>query len=241
MVSNTEKLLSWLGLPIYVWQGLAVRRTSVRLEPPAQRPIVELKGKGKPISILFLGDSSAAGVGVTDFKHCVAGRLPFLLKDATGRPVYQRTAGNNSATAGQLRDFVVPNLEPNDYDYVVLSVGVNDAKNFHTASKFKNEFGTLLYALQARFPSSTIVWQNLLDMEGIPILPSPLKKILGIRSRLLREKGRQLCMERSALAPESNWQPLAENFSNDGFHASAEGYRIWAEELANYLVEQISD
>ena len=173
-ISRKEVALSWLGLPVYVWQGLSVRRASVRLAPPPQLPVVELKGKGKPVSILFLGDSSAAGVGVDDFEQCVAGRLPHLLKKATARPIYQRTAGNNSATAGQLRDFVVPNLEPVAYDFIVLSIGVNDAKNFHSASRFKKEFGTLLYALSARFPSATIVWQNLLDMEGIPILPSPL-------------------------------------------------------------------
>lgn len=237
MVSKREILYSWLSLPIYVWQGFGVRRRSIRMAPPEQKPIVDLKGKGKPISILFIGDSSVAGVGVDTFEECVAGRLPTLLKKLTGRPIHQRSAGNNSATAGQLRDVVLPNLEPVDYDYVLISIGVNDAKNFHTAARFKKEFGEFLYALHARFPNATIVWQNLLDMEGIPALPSPLNKILGIRSRLLREKGIQLCYERSALAPSSEWQPLSENFSRDGFHASAEGYRVWAEELAQYIAD----
>ena len=237
MVTKSEIIYSWLGLPAYIWQGLGVRKKSIRMAPPSQKPVVELKGKGKPINILFIGDSSVAGVGVDDFEECVAGRLPALLKKQTSRPIHQRTAGNNSATAGQLRDIVLPHLAPVDYDYVLLSIGVNDAKNFHTSSRFKKEFGGLLYALHARYPNATIIWQNLLDMEGIPVLPSPLKKILGIRSRLLKEKGKQLCFERSALAPETEWQPLPQNFSRDGFHASSEGYRVWAEELAEYIAE----
>ncbi|MDJ0613587.1 MAG: SGNH/GDSL hydrolase family protein [Rhizobiaceae bacterium] len=237
MVTKIEILQSWFGLPVYFWQGLGVRRRSIRMAPPPQKPVVELKGKGKSISILFIGDSSCAGVGVDDFEESVAGRLPHLLKKLTGRPIHQRTAGNNSATAGQLRDLVVPNLEHRHYDFVVFSIGVNDAKNFHTSRRFKKEFGGFLYALHARFPEATLVWQGLLDMEGIPVLPSPLKKILGIRSRVLKKQGEQLCFERSALSPPTKWQPLPQNFSRDGFHASSEGYRVWAEELAEYLAE----
>lgn len=237
MVSKRDILLSWLGLPFYVVQGLGVKKRTERMAPPDQKKLVELNGKGKPVRILFIGDSSVAGVGAQAFDECVAGRLPQLVKKATGRPVIQRTCGNNSATAGQLLNVVLPNLAPEPYDYVLISVGVNDAKNFHTSSRFKKEFGGLLYALHARFPEATLIWQNLLDMETIPVLPSPLKKVLGIRSRLLRQVGKQLCFERLALAPETQWQPLPENFSRDGFHASSEGYRVWAEELAHYIAD----
>lgn len=237
MPSKFEILLSWLGLPIYIWQGLGVRRRTVRMAPPTPQPVVELAGKGKPVSILFMGDSSAAGVGVDDFDQCVAGRLPQLLSKALKRPIFQKTSGNNSATAGRLRDHVLPNIEHYPYDYVIVSIGVNDAKNFHSGKRFCNEFGTLLYALHARFPDATIIWQGLLDMEGVPALPHPLNKLLGIRSRLLRKHGKQLCFERLALAPDTSWEPVPENFSSDGFHASAEGYRVWAEELSEFIID----
>lgn len=237
MVSNSEILLSWFALPVYLWQGLGVRRKSTRLAPPHQKPVVEIKGKGTTLNILFIGDSSAAGVGVETFEDGVSGRLPHLIKQKTGRSVFQRTTGNNSATSGQIRDVVVPHLEPGNFNYIVLSIGTNDAKNFHTGRRFRKEFGTLLYALQAKYPQSTIIWQGLIDMEGVPILPSPLNKILGIRSRLLRKCGKTLCQERSALAPDTKWKPISENFSSDGFHASAEGYRVWAEELADYILQ----
>ena len=237
MVSKLEILFSWFALPIYVWQGLAVRRSSLRMSPPEKKPLVELKGKGKALSILFIGDSSAAGVGVDDFEECVSGRLPHLLKQKTARPVIQRTCGNNSATSGGIRDFVVPHLETETYDYIVLSIGTNDAKNFHTGKRFCKEFGTLLYALHAKFPGARIIWQGLIDFSGIPILPTPLNKILGIRSRIIRRNGKQICYERNVLAPETSWQPLPENFSRDGFHASSLGYQIWAEELADYIVQ----
>ena len=241
MVTKFEALLSWIALPIYICQGLGVRRRSIRMEPPQAPAITEIKGKGKPLRILVLGDSSAAGVGVENFEECMAGRLPALLHQRTKRPVIVRTCGNNSATSGQIGDHVVPNLERSPYDYIVLNLGVNDAKNFHTGRRFCREFGTLIYALRARFPDAQIIWSGVLDLQGIPALPSPLNKILGIRSRIISRNGQILCRERGALAPQSNWKAVRENFSIDGFHASSEGYRIWAEQLAEYVVSLEED
>ena len=237
MVTPLEIIASWLALPIYVFQGLRIRSQSMRIAPPTQLPFVEIKGKGKPVRLLIIGDSSAAGVGVTDFKDCVAGRTPHLLAQETGRPVSCRTCGNNSATAGDLRDFVVPHLEHATYDYIIINVGTNDAKNFHTANRFKKEFGGLLYALNAKFPEAKVIWSGLIDLEDIPLLPSPLNKIIGIRSRVLKKQGQELAFERGALAPNTTWQPVRENFSEDGFHASTKGYGVWAKELTDYIAK----
>jgi len=239
MATKLEILQSWLGLPVYIWQGLNVRRKTnpMRLAPPDITPIVELKGKGRLISILVIGDSSAAGVGVENFDECVAGRLPHLLKQKTGRPIRVKTSGHNSATSKHIRDFVVPNLTNEGYDYVVLNIGTNDAKNFHTGGQFCRNFGGLINACQAKFTGAKLIWSGVIDMEGVPILPSPLNKILGIRSRLINHNGETLCHERGVLKPESNWQPIPQNFAKDGFHASAEGYRVWAEELSEYIAK----
>ena len=236
-VTRIESLISWAALPVYVWQGLSVRRKTVRMPPPEHSQIATVKGKGKEISILVLGDSSAAGVGVEQFEESVAGRLPHLLSAKTGRPVKTKTCGSNSATAGHINDFVVPNLAHEDYHYIVLNIGTNDAKNFHSGQRFCREFGGLLYALQAKFTGARIIWSGLIDLSGVPILPYPLNKILGIRSRIIRQNGKSLCRERGALCPDTSWLPLPENFAKDGFHASSEGYRVWAEELTDYLAD----
>ncbi|RUU14216.1 SGNH/GDSL hydrolase family protein, partial [Mesorhizobium sp. M7A.T.Ca.TU.009.01.3.2] len=56
-------LLTWLAFPVYIWQGLGVRRRTTRMLP-AQGPVMhEISGKAPDISLLVLGDSSAASVG----------------------------------------------------------------------------------------------------------------------------------------------------------------------------------
>ena len=241
MVTKFESLISWLAFPIYVWQGLGVRRKTVRLDPPQRQPFVTAKPKKKskkpPMSVMVLGDSSAVGVGVTDFKNSVAGQLPYQLAEKMGREVTVHTVGNNSATAGDLLNYVVPNLAAANYDFIALQIGTNDAKNFHSGNRFCKEFGRLLYALHAKFPDAQIIWSGVIDLAQVEMLPKPLNYILGIRSRIIDRNGKILCVERNAHGPKSKWQPIKENFSIDGFHASEKGYRLWAEELSDYIVE----
>lgn len=230
-----QALLTWFALPVYIWQGLGVRRQTHRMAPPANPGTVGYGGTGRPLDILVVGDSSAAGVGVDSIEKCFAGALPRFLSEQTGRPVTARIVGMNSATSADIRDFVVPHIATRDFDYIALNIGTNDAKNFHTRRRFKKDFGTLLYALKARFPAATIIWSGVLDMKDVPALPTPLNRILGVRSRLIDDIGRVLCGERGALAPEPEWRPVRENFSSDGFHASEAGYLEWAGNLAAYI------
>ena len=230
-----EVLLSWLALPIYVVQGLQVRKASIRLSPPEAPREIIVPGSEKTLKLLVIGDSSAAGVGVDDFFESVAGRLPFLVAEKTGAAVVARNCGNNSATAGDLTKYVVPNLERIAYDYVVINIGVNDVKNLHTKRRFSKEFGGLIYALRARFPGAKFIWSGIPDLSRVPILPKPLNWIMGVRGKILREKAYALCRERGVFAPTPKWEPLPENFSHDGFHASTQGYKVWAEETADYI------
>ena len=212
MNNKLAAALSWLCLPVYIWQGLGVRRSSLRLSPPSRQSVSAIEGKGKPIYLLLVGDSSAAGVGVKDIRHSLGGQLVEILAKNSGRPVKIRIAGCNSATAGQIRDFTIPNIEREQFTHVILNIGTNDAKNFHTSMRFKREFGTLIYAINSRFPNADIIWSGIIDLSAIPALPTPLNKVLGIRSRELVRRGTAICQERSVEIPKGEWDTSIENF-----------------------------
>lgn len=238
MVTKLEILYSWLMFPAYAWQGAKIRNGTERMDPPAHKGELSSKGKGKPIKVLLIGDSSAAGVGVDTIEHSLGGHMCRLLNKKSKRPITVRIAGNNSATAPQVRDYIVPNIEHQKFDFIALNIGTNDAKNFHHGNKFCKNFGTLLYALKTKWPDSKIIWSGIIDLEELEMLPKPLNKILGIRSRILNRNGEKLCAERGALAPgNKEWKVIRENFSNDGFHASSLGYERWAEGLSSYMLE----
>ncbi len=225
-------LLSWLAFPVYVWQGLAVRRRTERMLPASGPVRHRIDGAGPGIRLLALGDSSVASVGIEESQHGVAASLARLLNERTGRAVMWRAAGFSSATSGQIRDHVLPNLDSEQWSHILLVVGTNDAKNFHSARHFKREFGGLLYALRAKWPEARVVWSPIVDMSRMPALPDMLGRILEIRAQTLNARGEALCFERGAV-PASRLPILdpQAGFSTDGFHASRIGYAAWAEHL----------
>ncbi len=229
-------LLTWLALPVYIWQGVGVRLRTDRLLPPEGPVSGELPGKGEPIRLLILGDSSAVGIGVSSTSDNLASHLAVAMNRRSGRPVVWRAAGFNSATSGQIRDYAVPNLARDPWTYVVLSVGTNDVKNFHTLARFKREFGGLIYALKARFPAAAIIWSPAIDMKRVPALPHPMAALLEIRAQAFNRLGARLCAERGAIAAPRLPDIDPKGFSRDGFHAGPEGYRHWAGHLCDLVL-----
>jgi lysophospholipase L1-like esterase len=236
-MSRLLPLLSWLAFPVYVWQGVGVRLRTERMLPAKGRVLHHIPGKGPPFNLLVIGDSSAASVGIGSTDHGFAAQLARLVADETGRPVAWRAAGFNSATSGHLRDFVVPNLAAGEWTHIVLAVGTNDMKNFHTARRFTAEFGGLLYALRAKWPQARVVWSPVIDMRRVPALPPMLGRVLEIRARLINHLGTQLCLERGAVpASRLPVEDPAAGFSRDGFHASEAGYEVWARHMLPFVM-----
>ena len=189
----------------------------------------------------MLGDSSAASVGIEQSGEGLAAQLAVLLAASTARAVRWRAAGFNSATSGQLRDHVVPNLAADPWTHIVLAVGTNDVKNFHTLPRFKKEFGGLLYALRAKWPEARIVWQPVIALTDVPALPSALARLLEARAGAINALGARLCRERGALpATRLAVTDAAAGFSSDGFHASEAGYRAWAEHMLPFVIGEAS-
>ncbi|NMG40715.1 SGNH/GDSL hydrolase family protein [Chelativorans sp. ZYF759] len=236
-----QSLISWLAFPVYVWQGVGVRLKTERMLPAEGRVLHHIPGEGEPFNLLVIGDSSAASVGVGRTEDGLAARLAGLVSERTGRPVQWRAAGFNSATAGQLRDFVVPNLAPEDWTHVVLAVGTNDMKNFHTARRFKAEFGGLLYAVRAKWPEALVLWSPVIEMTRVPALPALLARVLEIRAGIVNRVGERLCAERGAItATRLPVEDPQAGFSRDGFHASEAGYDAWARHLLPFVLDEAS-
>jgi len=237
-----DAFLSWLLFPVYVWQGLGVRRRVERMVPPAGRHSGICGRDGResaPIRLLVIGDSSAAGVGVDVIEDSLAPKLAERLYALTGHAVAWRAAGSNSAISSEVRDHVVPHLEE-PFTHIVLMIGTNDAKNFHAASRFKKSFGTLLYALKAKWPDARIVWSPPVDFERVPALPRGLAKVLELRARMVRRLGARLCAERGVTSATTLPRVEPAGFSRDGFHASVEGYAYVANHLVTYVIGDAS-
>ncbi|MEO1749677.1 MAG: SGNH/GDSL hydrolase family protein [Pseudomonadota bacterium] len=229
--------LSWLMLPVYVWQGTRLRMRIERLLP-ADVPVSGIVGEeynDDPLRVLVIGDSTVASVGMEKLEDTFAYSVAQSVAKAHSMPVEWRSAGANSATSGELRDFVLPNIDRRDWTHIFISVGINDMKNFHLAGHFKRNFGTLLYALRTRFPDSEIIWTPIPNMKLCPALPKRLAEVLAARADVINAMGVRMCRERRAIHTTPVGDVDASCFARDGFHPNGKGYRVWADHVAPWF------
>ncbi|TIW76338.1 MAG: SGNH/GDSL hydrolase family protein, partial [Mesorhizobium sp.] len=92
-------------------------------------------------------------------------------------------------TSGQIRDHVLPNLSADPWTHIVLAIGTNDTKNFHSVPRFKKEFGGLLYALRAKWPERAWSGRRVLEFTRAPAMPPLLGRILEIRATEMNRMG----------------------------------------------------
>ncbi|MEL6505452.1 MAG: SGNH/GDSL hydrolase family protein [Pseudomonadota bacterium] len=229
-------ILSTLAFPLYLAQGLYVRQKSLRLSPPSEGPLEGQFGDGEAVHrLLVVGDSSAAGVGLDHTRETMGFQAAQKLHQRTGETVAWRMSGHNSAVAGEIRDLVVPNLAPEDYTHIFLMIGTNDIKNWHSAKRWKREFGGLLYALRTRFPGAKIYWHQAIDVRDTPMLPKMLGTIMNWRVQIFNRKGAQLCVERGAVAVPPLDSTNAWGYCRDGFHANKYGFSYWTDHMLDHI------
>lgn len=109
-------------IPALLIQGYAVKKNTLRLpEPDGNRQ--GTIGAGNPLSILILGDSAAAGVGVQIQEDALLGSVLKQLKNQYEvRYMLEATTGYSSAQIIE----TAQNMPHQHFDVVITSVGVND-------------------------------------------------------------------------------------------------------------------
>lgn len=105
-------------LPVLITQGMIVRkRTPLLPEPQGDRD--GLVGEGKPLSLLILGDSAAAGVGVERQEEALSGAIISELKN--DYTLKWRLHARTGLTTQQVCEAIVE-IDERDYDVIVTSI-----------------------------------------------------------------------------------------------------------------------
>ncbi|GAA4397169.1 SGNH/GDSL hydrolase family protein [Fodinibacter luteus] len=172
------------------------------------------------LKVVALGDSVAAGYAVGHHRSSVAGQLAGRLADRYGATVHWQACAMTGATAGRALALVTPGAL-HDADLVFVSVGVNDLKNLHRASRFRRELATLLDAVLAAAPRAWVCLLGIPPLDHFPAFPRPLADALGWRGRVFDAIGVAAVRARRRVFRIQATEPLSpEMFADDGFHPS---------------------
>jgi lysophospholipase L1-like esterase len=184
-----------------------------------------------PLRLVVLGDSTAAGVGVTRTAHTVGGRLATLLA-ATGREVELDGVGVSGSRAADLHTQVSRALLHGRPDVAVVLVGANDATHLTSLHRIERDLGAVVARLRAA--GVAVVVGTCPDMGAVRAFAQPLREIAAWSGRRVGETQREVVRRAGGVPVDlaARTGPVFRadpgTLSEDQFHPSADGYDLWA-------------
>lgn len=231
------KITTFALLPIVAIQGIKVRKNTPRL-PEASGERDGVIGSGKPLSLLILGDSAAAGVGVETQQDALSGAIITELgNEFTLTWKLQAQTGNTTQQVIQ----AAKQISDQQYDIVITSIGVNDVTKFTSARSWLKQQKQLFADIQNRFKPKLIIVSGVPPMQHFPALPNPLAWLFGKYAAQMNQVLQQWLMPQDKFKfiqyDIKEFQALDLPMASDGFHPSKEIYAIWGQKVA-FLVRE---
>jgi lysophospholipase L1-like esterase len=215
--------------PVLIPQARSARRAIPRLPDAAQPWSGWLEGD-RPISLLVLGDSTAAGVGVDSQDDALPGSLAGQIGERLGRGTEWKAIGANGATSRHILERFIGEATNDSYDLVFLSIGANDALGLRSRTAFARDVRRIVEQLREASPDALILVSLMPRFDRFTSLANPLRWNLALHAASLDDgaRGAVRGMNRVFAIPKP--PPYTATFwASDLFHPSANGYRDWAE------------
>jgi lysophospholipase L1-like esterase len=225
--------------PILLLQSWWLRRTALRL-PEASGPRSGIEGncgpaETTPLRILVVGDSSAAGVGVSTQAEALAQPVAKQLASRTGRCVAWQLVAQSGVNTGEALELLARSqLDP--AHYLITALGTNDVTSQRRPNQFLRDYALLADTLRKRTGAIGLIVTGLPPLRILPAASHPLRWYLGryaIRlDRALRNWVDQARMTRYV---SLEWAACPEDMAQDGFHPGPTQYRRWAELVTDQI------
>jgi lysophospholipase L1-like esterase len=187
-----------------------------------------------PLRLVLLGDSSALGVGVGRVADTVGGRLGELLAEG-GRRVEVSSVAVHGSRSSDLATQVARALLGRPPDVAVILVGANDAVSLRQPVPAAAHLAAAVRRL--RDAGAAVVVGTCPDLGAARAIAQPLRQLVGLY-------GRRVARAQAMAVTQAGGVPVdlaertgavfradAGTLCEDGYHPSADGYRVWAHAL----------
>lgn len=193
------------------------------------------EGLGRPLRLAVLGDSSAAGHGLSDASVAFPRQLATRLAKTTGRRVEITSLAREGARTADVVVTQVPRLRRLAPDVVACLVGVNDALDRALPRSVAADTRRLADVLEHTVPGAAVAVAGCPNLRHAPGLPRPLNLLVGLACRRVAGVQRRVLADR-VLTYVDLYGPIApEDFGPDGFHPGAQGCGRIAERVVDAL------
>jgi lysophospholipase L1-like esterase len=199
------------------------------------------------LRLVLLGDSAALGVGVEWLADTIGGQLARLLAEGEGAPrhVLLSSVGVAGSRSSDLATQVARALLGDKPDVAVILIGANDATGFRDPEEAAAHLGAAVRRL--RGAGVRVVVGTCPDLGAVRSIAVPLRQLTGWLGRRVARAQAQAVRDAGGvvvdLAAETGpvFRADAGTLCYDGFHPSADGYRVWAHALYPAVAQAASD
>ena len=212
---------------IILWQAKQVKKNAIRL-PEADGSRESLVKA--PLSFLHIGESTVAGVGVKNIQDGLSTNIINALNESSTPDICWQILGVNGATIAETQSLETNITAP---DILLITFGVNDTTKFTS----KREWLTGIQRCVKKFSAQNtqVFFTSVPPMHKFPLLPVPLRYLLGWRSAFLDRHLNSICQDNGWHHLHIEFGSSEDLMAEDGYHPNAKGYAIWGEEVAKII------
>ncbi len=250
-----QQLLYFLGsiitiplLPILYIMGKNVRNNVPQLPEASGNIVGKIAGNNTVINLLTLGESSMAGVGVTDHTNAITGQIAKTINDTNGSTVCWQVLARNGYTAEKVNSKLIPKIPLQAFDIIVIGLGGNDTFKLNSPLTFKKNIFSVINNIQKLQPKAKIIIVNMPPIAYFPAFPWLMQFILGnlvsLHGSIIGTiptvfKNVHYMSEPISFEEQTNKNPDMFDYFSDGVHPSALTYKIWGEDIGNFILSKI--
>jgi lysophospholipase L1-like esterase len=217
--------------PLLIAQGKALRKRHPRL-PNAPLPWSGRIDGPQPLSLLALGDSTIAGVGVDDSMQGLVAHVARGIYRRTARGITWASYGQRGATVRNVAEEHLPIAldKTSKADVIIISAGANDAISLRPLSEVEEHMMGTISTLHTHHPHAVFLVSSLPAFHLFEAIPQPLRAIMAGHAQTIERRIRPMVesLPYALMSPPPPQYPQ-DFFATDSFHPSAKGYSLWAE------------
>src|SRR5260370_5371516 len=223
--------------PILLMQGRQTKRTALRLpEAEGQRHgSVSQEGCDEALRLLFVGDSTMAGVGVTHQVAALASQTAAEVSALLSRSVRWHLIAKSGLKTSQILE-LTRQEEFFQADVLITALGSNDVLAQTEPRRFIDAYERLVDGFLPKVGPRLAIISGLPPLHVTPAVPQPLRWFFGRYARLLDQRLRQwIRSQPDILYVSLQWAADPTQLAEDRFQPGEDLYREWSHRIAQQI------
>lgn len=233
-------------MPIVFFQGNRIRKEFPRL-PEAEGPQGVAGAQfEKSMTVVGIGESSMAGVGIDTHTNGFLGQFSKRLAELTEKKINWHVYAQSGYTAEAVTKKLIPLATEEKADLFIIALGGNDTFQLNSPNKWKKECYELIQTIRIKHPVTPILFATMPPIHTFPAFTGSIRFVLGNLVRIHSDTLNKLIKNMPNVYYDARKIELKEwlakypstkkaDYYADGVHPSALTFSIWGRAMAELI------